>query len=313
MKNAYPILLILSLLPAGALTAGGLKEAVLDGDIAEVNRLIQEGADVNLPDESGSMTLHHAAFNNHTEIARLLIKNGAGLEAVEGEFGYTPLHIATRAGWEEMAALLLAAGADVRAETKNGNTPLLYAVQEECRSLEEIYRRHGGDRPGRGARDTSTPANAFWGHWLAALPGSEREESEFFFGKNGTVNELRTGGLIIQYAWELARYDENHKIVTLRMDDDPDDGVHVMMTGSFGDGYNHFMGYLTFRATSFEGKVTLLADDEHSVDENWETNRVLITMTYIGPSAPPPETEKREMCCPWFSPEWMEYFYQEMN
>ncbi|MFH1037156.1 MAG: hypothetical protein V1789_00615 [PVC group bacterium] len=50
LKIICPILLILLLFPAAARSAADLREAILNGDIAEVNRLIQEGADVNLPD-----------------------------------------------------------------------------------------------------------------------------------------------------------------------------------------------------------------------------------------------------------------------
>jgi ankyrin repeat protein len=55
--------------------------------------LVELGADVNAVGENGYTALHGAAYVGADDIARFLVKNGAGLEAMDN-FGQTPLSIA---------------------------------------------------------------------------------------------------------------------------------------------------------------------------------------------------------------------------
>ena len=68
--------------------AGPLGNAAKAGDIAEIERLLNEGADVN---ESGLATpLFYAIQYNHTDAARLLIERGADVDKAS-TWG-TPIH-----------------------------------------------------------------------------------------------------------------------------------------------------------------------------------------------------------------------------
>ena len=62
-----------------------LHQAVADGNIAEVKRLIDGGADINAKEEDGLTPLHIAAFAGQTKIALALIKVGADIHAKEKE------------------------------------------------------------------------------------------------------------------------------------------------------------------------------------------------------------------------------------
>ena len=60
-------------------------------DVAKV--LIQNGADVNAVDEDKWTALHFAAENGHVDVAKVLIQNGADVNAVvDVEDKWTALH-----------------------------------------------------------------------------------------------------------------------------------------------------------------------------------------------------------------------------
>lgn len=133
-----------------------LGQAVRDGRLDSVRELIAAGADVNERDpDTGSTPLHAAATlgyvhvdftlnippnepdrithsrlppaderSNRLEIVRVLIAAGAVVDAVDWDWGSTPLHVA--AGWHhaDVVGVLLESGADPTLEEKFGGTPL---------------------------------------------------------------------------------------------------------------------------------------------------------------------------------------------
>ena len=66
--------------------------------------------------------LHAAAMQDREEIARVLLEAGANPNAASAN-GLTPLHAAAYSGAVDIAALLLDAGADPSSTAKNGWTP----------------------------------------------------------------------------------------------------------------------------------------------------------------------------------------------
>lgn len=86
------------------------------------------GVNVNASTPQGETPLMIAALRGHTEVARVLIAQGADVNKT----GWTPLHYAaTHAGpaAREMVALLLEQHAYIDAESPNGTTPLMMAAQ----------------------------------------------------------------------------------------------------------------------------------------------------------------------------------------
>src|SRR5512140_1221101 len=63
------------------------------GDVAEIKRLIQAGADVNAHDQRTTTPLQYTVIGGHTEATRLLIENGAAPDLPDG-MGNTPLGMA---------------------------------------------------------------------------------------------------------------------------------------------------------------------------------------------------------------------------
>jgi ankyrin repeat protein len=68
------------------------------------------------------MPLHSAAAARRDEVARMLIDAGADVNATQ-EGGYTPLHAAAQNGDVELIDLLLDRGARLDARTDKGETP----------------------------------------------------------------------------------------------------------------------------------------------------------------------------------------------
>jgi ankyrin repeat protein len=72
-----------------------------------VRRLLDQGADANARDELGQTPLHHAACNDHRDVAELLIRRGAVVTARDN-VGRTPLYISAICGHLELNQLLIA-------------------------------------------------------------------------------------------------------------------------------------------------------------------------------------------------------------
>ena len=106
---------LVSLLSAGILVAASddlrLVEAVKIGDKEAVRSLLQEHADVNVPQGDGATALAWAAHRNDLETAELLIRAGANVNAAN-DYGVTPLSLACTNRDAAMVEKLLQAGAN---------------------------------------------------------------------------------------------------------------------------------------------------------------------------------------------------------
>jgi ankyrin repeat protein len=105
-----------------------IADAAERGDLAAVRTLIKQAADVSAARGDGMTALHFAAQRNDAELAALLLTAGADLRATTRLGGYTPLHLASQAGATAVIKALAAAGADINARTTTGATPLMFAA-----------------------------------------------------------------------------------------------------------------------------------------------------------------------------------------
>jgi len=97
-------------------------------DVAEL--LLANKADVN--------ALHFAAFNDHKDIADLLLAKGAAVNA-KTDKGVTPLHWAAMKGHKDVVELLLANTADVNAQTEQTVVPPTPLWDEEMGNSLKVY------------------------------------------------------------------------------------------------------------------------------------------------------------------------------
>jgi len=81
--------------------------AINDGDIDLIKTLIHKGTiDINYKDEYSGTYLHFAISNNNFEIVKLLIENGADINAMDC-YGITPLMESSRLGRIEFVSILI--------------------------------------------------------------------------------------------------------------------------------------------------------------------------------------------------------------
>ena len=162
--------------------AGPIHDAVMNGDIDEVQWQLDAGVDVNEESSNGLTTLHYAASAGHNDIVELLIERGANVNATDSGKGGTPLDYAHWGDQEEVIETLnahnaqrehekggkgigqsslihdaaldgdidevqrqLDAGVDPNLKSSKGATPLFYAVYGGHLEIVELLITRGAD------------------------------------------------------------------------------------------------------------------------------------------------------------------------
>ena len=145
-----------------------LHQAAYNGDLADVRKFIEAGADVNAVDKdsiksshwsgltshwaakigptataalwdanraevglmgsTGDRPLHRATYGENSEVVELLLENGADVNA-KNEKGLTALHVAALCGNTSVLKILIGKGADVNARDNEDVTPLHMAAE----------------------------------------------------------------------------------------------------------------------------------------------------------------------------------------
>lgn len=123
-----------------------------------VRDLLRAGANVNtVGNVHGDTALIAAVIGNHTETVKVLLDNGADVNARE-EAGYTSLMRAVTLEYVSIIKLLLDAGADVNARNDWGETVLMHAVLSNHTNVVGMLLKAGAntdaaDNKGRTALD----------------------------------------------------------------------------------------------------------------------------------------------------------------
>ena len=171
--------------------ADPIHTAAWDGDLAGVQAELDKGVDVNEADINfyNLAPLHYAAIHGQKEIAELLIAAGADVSANTTTRG-TPLHLVAFEGHKEIIELLIAEGADVNAIIVSG--PLQFNVGDIALNfttdgeIAALLRKHGG-MTSEELRSGMTPLH------FAAVNG-HKEIVELLIAKGADVNEKIASG-----------------------------------------------------------------------------------------------------------------------
>src|SRR5262245_1323739 len=103
------LLALLSIGPAFPADPSSVADAVMRGDRAALRLLLQQKADVTIPQRDGATALHWAVYRDDLESTDLLIRAGAKPD-VRNREGITPLAMASLYGNVPLIDKLLKAG-----------------------------------------------------------------------------------------------------------------------------------------------------------------------------------------------------------
>lgn len=119
---------LLAVLSGAAASSSPVADAAMRRDAAAVKTLLQQGNDVNAAQGDGMTALHWSAMNGDADLAAMLVYAGANVRATTRLGGFTPLHLASQAGHTAAIESLLASGGVVNVATATGATPLMLAA-----------------------------------------------------------------------------------------------------------------------------------------------------------------------------------------
>ena len=106
-----------------------LVDAVQRHDLAEINTLLAQGADVNEPQPDGTTAVHWAAHHGDVDLLNRLIAAGGAVQAMN-RYGVTPIWPAAGNGHAAVVEALLRGGADPNtARGDSGETILMIAAR----------------------------------------------------------------------------------------------------------------------------------------------------------------------------------------
>ena len=121
-----------------------LMKASWDGDLPIVQYLIGKGANVNArATDTKETALLNAVTRGHTDIIKALLAAKADVH-LRNSFDFNAFTSAVAAGNQEIAKLLLDAGAKIN-ETTSGLTPLAFAVSSGNIDMIRFLAEHGAD------------------------------------------------------------------------------------------------------------------------------------------------------------------------
>jgi ankyrin repeat protein len=125
----------------------GLHLAVNGNYDSEVRVLVKNGADINAKNKEGLSALHVAVMNGYEKVVGVLLNEGADVEAKNKE-EWTVLHAAVD-GSPEIVRVLIKHGADIQAKTPNGWTTLHLAAERGYKEMIRVLHQEKADMEAR--------------------------------------------------------------------------------------------------------------------------------------------------------------------
>lgn len=122
-----------------------LRQAVVFRHEPVVQLLLDNGADVAIPNNPHKSLLHLAVGSGSEVITRLVLEHGSGIidiDMVRKSTSETALHRAARDGQVGIVKMLLESGADPSIRNRWGDTALGEAVRYKCGEVAQVLSEH---------------------------------------------------------------------------------------------------------------------------------------------------------------------------
>jgi len=133
---------VAAMLLSVSIGAGPIHDAAKQGNVENVTRLLNNGADPNEGDYVKRTPLHFAAGLGHENVTKILLESGADVNAKDDQ-DETPLHITAGVGHEQAAKVLLVNGADVNARDDKNRALLHKAASSGCKDAVKTLLANG--------------------------------------------------------------------------------------------------------------------------------------------------------------------------
>lgn len=171
-----------------------LFEAIEDGDVEAVGRLLAEGASIDARDDEGDFPLLAASESGELAIVELLLDAGAPIDAADDTLHYTALMRAVSNKNIPLIDLLVARGADVdhQGANEDGNTALLMALDPNWNEVGDLDVVRALLRNGA---DPNRPNDAGWTPLMFAAHTPEVKVVAALLAAGADPKAHRAGGI----------------------------------------------------------------------------------------------------------------------
>ena len=168
-----------------------LAGAVVQAQVDVVRLLLEKGADPNIPNKNGLTPLEHACGRDQAAgmaLAELLVARGAAVNPTNKTDWRIPLlEWAISSDNAELVKFLIEHGADVKAKSPNGDTPLHTAADRGDMEIAELLVACGADVNAKIIGGTTPLHKAAWGGGEAMV--------KFLLSKGAEADAKRTDGV----------------------------------------------------------------------------------------------------------------------
>ncbi|MDH3997358.1 MAG: ankyrin repeat domain-containing protein [Desulfuromonadales bacterium] len=150
------------------------------GDKAGVEQALQQGAQVNQPEQKkASSALIFAAERGFVDIVKLLLSKGAEYN-YQNNHDFSALQAASRNGHLEVVKLLVQVGADVDLMDESGRSALWFAADSDSLELLQYLVEQGADVNIRSSRN--------WTPLFSAVKNDSLEMTQYLIDQDAKVN-----------------------------------------------------------------------------------------------------------------------------
>jgi hypothetical protein len=140
----YASLIAIFFMVSGCAVKTPLIIASKDGDSSAIQKLLNEGANINEPDSNGNTPLMYAIWSKKTKVAKHLIESGANINAKDAQ-KYDALIYAVDNGNYEITELLLDKGANINSKDYTNATPIIHATWSSNEKIVPLLIKRGAN------------------------------------------------------------------------------------------------------------------------------------------------------------------------